>query len=367
MLSFRRLLFVAASLVCLALSGVARADERSEKAAAQLLHQRLENESPQAKALLEGVKGRDIVVVRGEYDHIEQVLAAAHIPHTVINPGDVAAQPLQQSQILMVDCPGVIPRSGLDRIQKFVRAGGLLYTTDWALTNVVQKAFPRTIVHNGASTGDEVVPVTVDRADDNLMTKMLLTRSSKPQWWLEGSSYPIRIVDPARVEVLAHSKKLEQRYGASPVVVRFRWEDGQVIHVVSHFYRQAQTEGPAVAAADKASTIEGLTPEQQKDFANSKGGGARMGDVESSYAFQRMTSNLVVGKQLQNKELDRAYDMTVRTPQPMVTAPGSKVPAAEVPAGRPMKVLSRKNGLAQVRDDQGNEGWMNAATLESRH
>ena len=48
------------------------------------------------------------------------------------------------------------------RIERFVRAGGLLYTTDWALKNVVEQVFPNTIKHNGMSTGDEVVPVLVD-------------------------------------------------------------------------------------------------------------------------------------------------------------------------------------------------------------
>lgn len=124
------------------------------------------------------------------------------------------------------------------------REGGLLYTTDWALMNVVQKAFPNTIAAGGG-TEDGVVPVTVDKNDDNLMSKMLLRKEGHPQWWLEGGSYPIKVLDPKRVNVLASSAQMGKRYGSSPVVVRFRWEDGEVIHVVSHFYRQVATSGPA--------------------------------------------------------------------------------------------------------------------------
>ncbi len=47
-----------------------------------------------------------------------------------------------------------MPSAGVQRLERHVRAGGLLYTTDWALQNVVQKAFPRTIRATGGSTGD---------------------------------------------------------------------------------------------------------------------------------------------------------------------------------------------------------------------
>ena len=186
----------------------------------------------------------------------------------------------------MVNCPGNMPAAGVRRIEKFVRAGGLLYTTDWALLNVIQKAFPNTIAHNGVSTADHVTAVHVHKKDDNLMSNMLLREKQEPQWWLEGGSYPIKILDPKRVQVLASSPEMKRRYSAAPVVVRFRWDDGEVIHVVSHFYRQISTRGPAVAAKDAIDGVQGLTDAQKKKFKKNAGAGAKMGDVESSYAFQ---------------------------------------------------------------------------------
>ena len=38
-----------------------------------------------------------------------------------------------------------------------------------------------------------------------------------PQWWLEGSSYPIEILDTEGVEVLITSRELQERYGEAPV------------------------------------------------------------------------------------------------------------------------------------------------------
>jgi hypothetical protein len=201
------------TLTCAA-APTAWAGEASERAAAQVLEQTMANQSPQDLALLRAVQGRDIVVVRGSMDHIEEVLAAARIRHTVIEPEQVAAADLNANQVVMVNCPGHMPQAGLQRLEKFVRAGGLLYTTDWALLNVVQKAFPKTIAHTGGSTGNHVTPVRVLHQHDDLMSNMLLTGAAEPQWWLEGGSYPIQILDRQRVEVLAASDQMGKQYGA---------------------------------------------------------------------------------------------------------------------------------------------------------
>jgi hypothetical protein len=355
---FRSLLAVAFTLVSLS---AARADERSEQAAADLLHRRMQHEDPSAAQLLGLVHGKDVVVVQGSMDHVENVLRASRIPHTVIQPAQVEKADLRSNMIVMVDCPGVMPEAGVKRIERFVRAGGLLYTTDWALRNVVEKAFPRTIAATGGSTGSEVVPVQMDSSKENIMTKVLLRKGQQPQWWLEGGSFPIKILDQQRVEVLAHSDAMSKKYGSSRIVVRFPWEDGEVIHVVSHFYRQMNTQGPAVAAGQAIESVEGLSDADKKAFKSSNGSGATIGDVESSYAFQKMTSNIVTGKQKRNAELDRVYNMTPKptSPPPVLRAE----PAAEAPAvgtatrGSSVRVLGRKGNQVKVRDDAGNEGW----------
>ncbi len=349
--------------------GVAGADERSEQAAADLLRRKLARESPGDAQLLKGMSDKDIVVVQGSMDHIEQVLRAAQIKHTVIQPNAVAAYQFRASMVVMVDCPGVMPSAGVQRLERHVRAGGLLYTTDWALQNVVQKAFPRTIRATGGSTGDEVVAVQLDDAqNDNIMSKLLLRKSAQPQWWLEGGSYPIRVLDPARVDVLAHSNTMGKRYGAAPVVVRFKHGDGEVIHVVSHFYRQAATSGPKLAAASATEALSGLSDEDKQAFGRSAAAQAPISDVESSYATQRMTTNLVAGKQRRNAELDREYNQqTIGGEVELRATPSSTAaPVARPAAGAHLKVLSRKGDRVQVRDDAGNEGWLGASQLKAR-
>lgn len=352
------------AVLALALSAPSWADELSERAAAELLHKKLEKERPADKALLDAVKGRDVVVVQGGMDRIEQVLAAARIRHTVIAPEQIARHELTSSMILMVNCPGVMPAAAVKRIERFVRAGGLLYTTDWALKNVVEPAFPKTIRANGRETFDEVVPVKVTRHDDALMSQLLLRKGGSPQWWLEGGSYPVRILDPERVEVLAQSEAMASRYGSSAVVVRFRHHDGEVIHVVSHFYRQLGTQGPKVAAASAA--IEGLSDSELSAWKGSAAAKAStIGDVESSYAFQKMTTNLVISKQRRNQELDQLYRFKAKGAAPLLAQP--RADARPVGAAAPdakLRILEDPGGAqVKVRDDRGNEGWMSRDAL----
>ncbi len=341
---------VVVSLVTTSGGLLAWAGEGSEKAAAELLENKLANENPEDRIILKSVAGKDVVVVAGSMDHIEEVLAAANIRHTVIQPGQVAQVDLNADQVLMINCPGNIPRPGLRKIEKFVRAGGLLYTTDWALLNVIQKIFPDTIAHNGASTQDHVTAVKVHHEHDNLMSNMLLREGQEPQWWLEGGSYPIKIINQQKVEVLASSPEMGRRYKAAPVVVRFPWDDGQVIHVVSHFYRQIATRGPKVAAADAVDDMDGFTPEQKAAFKSNMGAGESIGDVESSYAFQRMTANMLIEKKKRNRELDKAYKWT--------PARAIKVEGRTVKRGERLKVTARKGKQVKVRDDRGNETWV---------
>ncbi|MCC7380213.1 MAG: hypothetical protein IT384_00175 [Deltaproteobacteria bacterium] len=353
----RRFPFVPATLLILTAAGAARADEVSEKAAAKLLHDKLATERPEELAILKSVAGKNVVVVQGSMDHIEQVLDASHVRYTLITPEQVAGFDLKGDQIVMVNCPGVIPDGGVAKIEKFVRAGGLLYTTDWSLLNLVQKAFPRTIAHNGRSTGNEVTAVKVDHHHDDLMSNMLLRKDRDPQWWLEGGSYPIKILDTKRVETLASSPEMKAKYGAAPVVVRFRWDDGEVIHVVSHFYRQLDAKGPAIAAKNAIDDVSGLTAEQKASFKASDAGNASMSNVESSYAFQRMTSNLIVGKTRRNDELNKTYGWT---PKSKVTIEGQ-----QVPAGERLRILKKQGNRIAVRDQRGNEGWVDAEALQA--
>ena len=63
-------------------------------------------------------------------------------------------------------------------------------------------------------------------------------KDAAPVWWLEGSSYPIQILNKRKVKVLVRSEELKKRYKHDPVIISFEWGKGVVYHMISHFYLQ---------------------------------------------------------------------------------------------------------------------------------
>ena len=107
----------------------------------------------------------------------------------------------------------------MKNLVEFVENGGFLFTTDWALKHVIEPGFPGTLRYNGRATGDEVVRVEIDAREDPFL-QSLISEEDDPQWWIEGSSYPIEILEKDKVEVLVQSKEVKERYGLHLSIVR---------------------------------------------------------------------------------------------------------------------------------------------------
>lgn len=181
--------------------------------------------------------GGEVIVTLGQFDKVEQVLDYLEVPYRLVPCGIVKDLPLRADQVLIVNCPGQFDEEGIKTIERFVFHGGTLITTDWALKTTIQRAFPGTVAHNGVNTGDDVVSVSWIHPDD-VHTRGVEVSGYALAWWLEGSSYPIEVLDPRRVNVLVRSKEMHQKYGADPLVVSFVHGEGVVFHLTSHYYLQ---------------------------------------------------------------------------------------------------------------------------------
>ncbi len=60
--------------------------------------------------------------------------------------------------------------------------------------------------YNEHATADDVVRIEIVDSNSPYLAGVLET-GDDPQWWLEGSSYPIRILDSEKVKVLIKSKR----------------------------------------------------------------------------------------------------------------------------------------------------------------
>lgn len=331
--------------------------QKANKAASTVVRERMAQERPADAALLANVESADIVVVAGQYDKVEDVLQSLGIKHTVVQPQQVGALKLNARQLLIVDCPGNMDAAGIERVRKFVNAGGYLYTTDWALLQVVQKAFPGFVEFNGKPTGNDVVEVQVKQGDDNLLKHLTLSKEN-PKWWLEASSYPIRVLNKEKVDVLITSSEMKTRYGEAPIAVHFRYGDGQVLHIASHFYlQQNQTRTVADAKTSSAYLKEdtALSPTTKKalegkaEFSDD----VAAGDLGSAYAAQQMTSNIVVERKKDQGRIDSMYGKAIKA------APKGQ----SLGVGTRVKELERKGDEVKVRTMEGDERWVPASSL----
>ena len=273
---------------------------KAYRAAADITREQLRRDAPERARALDEVAQSDVVVVSGTYDHVESVLQALDVPHTVIGTGDVDRIKLHPEQLLIVNCPGQVSPRAVGRIRRFVEAGGSLFTTDWALKHVVESAFPGVLAFQKAPTRDDVVRIEVNDRD-NIYLQGVLDGQDDPQWWLEGSSYPITVLDRERVQVLITSRELGEKYGETPVAVWFRWGEGDVFHMISHYYLQ-RTElrtarHQSAAAGYFAEKGVAMSAAMVREYAD-----LSLADVESAKPSAAFMANVIIEKKRRRKE-----------------------------------------------------------------
>jgi hypothetical protein len=128
-------------------------------------------------------------------------------------------------------------------------------------------------------------------------------------------------------------------HGSGAIGVRFKVGDGQVIHVTGHFYTQPG-QRPEVAAAGRA--------------------------------FEQLSANVVSEKQADQTRLEGLYNVAPKRSVVMQAAPEPMAPPVAAPSGgaavttapaTKVRVLGKKGKMVNVRDLEGNEGWVDESAL----
>lgn len=202
-----------------------------------MVKERLTGEDSINKEIIADVSESDLIVIDGTYDHIHLVLSSLTLPYTQISQRQLTGLTLKPHQTVFVNCASGFPTDLAHKLSEFVAQGGQLITTDWALKFVLEAGFPGYVSYNERPTRDEVVRVEVTDKEDSVI-KGFLDEKTAPVWWLEGSSYPIKVLDKEKVKVLIKSKELKDKYGEEAVLIRFNHGEGVVYHMISHFYLQ---------------------------------------------------------------------------------------------------------------------------------
>ena len=274
--------------------------DRAYKIADELIKDTLREKAPDQFEELEGIAEADILVVRGVHDHIQRVLRLADTRFTLVTPVALNSAELRPDQVMFVNCGAKFDQKGLRKIGSFVREGGFLFTTDWALRDVLEAAFPGYVEYNGKRTGDEVVRVEIHQKDDPFLAT-LIGPNDDPQWWLEGSSYPIRILKPEQVDVIISSKELGRRYGEPAVFITFEVGEGRIYHMISHFYLQRTETRTARhgSSSDEYLKEKKISASMMAKYQGMGSTEASLSEVESAYLSSSALSQVMLKKKEQ--------------------------------------------------------------------
>lgn len=162
----------------------------------------------------------------------------------------------------------------VQKIKKFVGEGGYLFSEDWALTEILERAWPEFVGTGKFMIGDTVEVNAAPGSTSNPYLRKIFAKELvegkkgtqligkfdkvKHEWKVDEDSPAINIKDEKSVTVLLESEKIGKDYGSSAMSITFvveggrvsKWiptglakelnkiRGGRVLHVVSHFGKQ---------------------------------------------------------------------------------------------------------------------------------
>ena len=277
------------------------------RVAQEMIKDKLKDVDEDMAAEFEELGQSEVIVSEGVHDYIEQVFNGIGLKHNLINPQQFEKIDLDPDKIIFINCPGNVSSKGLRNLVTFVEKGGFLFTTDWALRHVIEPGFPGYIKYNNRPTSDEVVRVDI-LAEEDPFLQSLIGPNDDPQWWLEGSSYPIEILNHKEVDILIKSKEIEKKYGESAVFVTFDYGKGKVYHMISHFYLQraeTRTARHKKSGAEYAYEKLNMDEYREEKYKNMGIENANLSDVEAAYSSSSIMNKILWDKKRKMAEMER--------------------------------------------------------------
>ncbi|MBL8728953.1 MAG: HEAT repeat domain-containing protein [Planctomycetes bacterium] len=179
-------------------------------------------------------QGLDVVVFKSRGDHIEQLLERLKIAHRETEAGAVPTCGIHPEAIFVSNCTGEIKGEDLLPLAWFVRTGGSLFGSCWALSETIERIQPGVV--QKARTSDQVlddVRALPCRADSPLLTGVF-PPAVVPIYHLEGA-HLIDVLDPERCEVLIDSPDAAERWGCGNLAAWFFCGHGVLFDSANHF------------------------------------------------------------------------------------------------------------------------------------
>lgn len=188
--------------------------------------------------------GLDVIVFQSRGDHIELLLDRLEIKHRTTEKGQVLQDGVHPEAIFVSNCTGELSPEDVEPLAWFVRTGGSLFGSCWALSETIARIHPG--VMQMFATPQQVlddVRARPCRPDSPLLTGVF-PPSVVPIYHLEGA-HLIQVLDPDRCEVLIDSPDAAERHGCGNLAAWFFSGHGVMFDSANHF----DLQGLGVAGA----------------------------------------------------------------------------------------------------------------------
>ncbi|MFT7668313.1 MAG: HEAT repeat protein [Planctomycetota bacterium] len=243
-------------------------------------------------------RGLDVLVLNSRGDHIQAILERLGIDHRLTISNQVKTDGLDASGIFISNCTGELEHEDLDRLEWFVKVGGYLCGSCWALTETIDKIAPGIVTK--VITRDEIVDSVPASACDtgSKYTRDVFGEYVIPIYRLEGA-HIIRVLQPERVEMLVDSVECAEKWGGGNLACWFSYGHGTILDSANHFQGQgfAYALGLKKPVDRKAYAVNhmGATLERIRETADEKFWGStfKAGENIIDYSVFRLVTNFV--------------------------------------------------------------------------
>ncbi|MEO2092929.1 MAG: HEAT repeat domain-containing protein, partial [bacterium] len=186
-------------------------------------------------------KGLDVLVLESRGDHIQNILQELAIEHRLTAASRVVDDGLDAAGVFVSNCTGEMEVADVERLEWFVRVGGYLFGSCWAVHETIERIAPGRV--RKLATRNEVLDkvLATPWALDSPYTEGVFQRDVQPIYSLVGA-HLIEVIEPERVEVLVDSPECAEAWGGGNLACWFRFGHGKILDSVNHFDLQGLAE-----------------------------------------------------------------------------------------------------------------------------
>ncbi|HEX5051199.1 MAG TPA: HEAT repeat domain-containing protein [Planctomycetota bacterium] len=202
-------------------------------------------------------QGLDVIVFKSRGDHIEQLLEHLEIAHRETEQKLVPESGVYPEAIFVANCTGELAPGDVQPIEWFVRTGGSLFGSCWALTETIARIHPGVVQKAPTSERDVIDDVRAMPCSQSPLLTGVFPPGVVPIYHLEGA-HLIQVLDPEACEVLIDSPDAAERHGTGNLAAWFFSGHGVILDSVNHFDMQGLPQDLKTAPDRQAYAVDHL-------------------------------------------------------------------------------------------------------------